>query len=77
MNYEGQCCSIHEAFGNFGTGCLIFMLLVGKQDCEVLIEGFKENKRKEKKLLALKWKEINWIKELDMFQSQINTAVGE
>ena len=54
MNYEGQCCSIHEAFGNFGTGCLIFMLLVGKQDCEVLIEGFKENKRKEKKLLALK-----------------------
>jgi hypothetical protein len=54
MNYEGQCCSIHEYSGNIATACLIFMLLVGKQDCEVLIEGFEENRRIEKKLLALK-----------------------
>jgi hypothetical protein len=31
MNYEGQCCSIHEPCGNFAKGCLIFVLFVGKR----------------------------------------------
>jgi len=61
MNYEGQCCSIHEYSGNIATACLIFVLLVDKQDCEVLIEEVEGKQKERKETLSTKVK----LNELD------------
>jgi hypothetical protein len=58
VNYEGQCCSIHESCGNFAKGCLIFMLFVGKPGLRSS-DGKKADLRKttkEKKLLSTRGK---------------------